>query len=260
VICYHNSVPHSVSLIFMGGLRAVTAFPAGARKHKWAATRGQPTLQRLSRDTLHMRAHQELSRALITGVFLPGQPVTLRQLVKSLGTSIMPVRDAVGRLIAAGALQMLPNRSVIVPQMTRSRFIELSRVRQAIEGMAAEKACQIMDSDTINQIRKVNELAKRAIAKRRYDDAFLSNRDFHFAIYNASRMQVAPPLIDTLWLQAAPFLCLSLVEHGAIWSAAHHDAAIEAFEARDSTAARRAIERDIEETLVNLLEHGAFTE
>src|SRR5579863_5105990 len=79
-------------------------------------------LRRPSRDSLHLRVYQELRRALIAGVFLPGQPVTLRQLVKSLGTSIMPVRDAVGRLIAAGALEMLPNRSVIVPLMTRRKF------------------------------------------------------------------------------------------------------------------------------------------
>ncbi len=231
-----------------------------ARVNEPAATRERPALHMLSRDTLHMRAHQELRRALITGVFLPGQPVTLRQLVKSLGTSMMPIRDAVGRLIASGALEMLPNRSVIVPQMTRRKFVELSRIRQALEGMAAEKACQVMDGETLEKIRHINALAKDAIARRAHEDAFLYNRDYHFAIYEAASMQVALPLIDTLWLQAGPFLCLSLVKHGARWSAVHHDAAIEAFDARDATAARRAIERDIEETLVYLLEHGAFAE
>jgi DNA-binding GntR family transcriptional regulator len=41
----------------------------------------------------------------------------------------MPVREAVSRLIAERALVMLPNRSVIIPRMSRGRFIELSRIR-----------------------------------------------------------------------------------------------------------------------------------
>jgi DNA-binding GntR family transcriptional regulator len=124
--------------------------------------------------------------------------------------------------------------------------------------MATEKACQEADRPAIDKIRQINVLVKKAIVERALEDAFLYNRDFHFAIYEASSMQVALPLIDTLWLQAAPFLCLSLVKHGARWSAAYHDVAMEAFDDQDPTAARRAIERDIEETLVYLLEHGAF--
>ena len=54
----------------------------------------------------------------------------------------MPVREAVSRLIAERALVLLPNRKVIVPWMTRERFIELWRVRQLLEGRVAEIALQ----------------------------------------------------------------------------------------------------------------------
>jgi DNA-binding GntR family transcriptional regulator len=219
-----------------------------------------PTLRRLNRDTLHMQVYQELRRGLVTGAFLPGQPVTLRQLVKSLGTSLMPVRDAVGRLIAAGALEMLPNRSVIVPHMTRRKFVELSRLRQAVEGMASEEACRKIDERALVSIRRVNDLLKKAIVRNEYEKAFTLNRDFHFAIYQASQLQVVVPIIDTLWLQAAPFLCLSLVKHGARWSARHHKTVLEALESRRPRAARRGIERDIEETLTYLLRRGVFAD
>jgi DNA-binding GntR family transcriptional regulator len=207
-----------------------------------------------------MQVYGELRRGLVTGVFLPGQPVTLRRLVKSLGTSLMPVRDAVGRLIAAGALEMLPNRSVIVPHMTRRRFVELSRLRQAVEGMASEEACRQIDERTLTSIRRINDLLKKAIARDEREKAFTLNRDFHFAIYQASQLQVALPVIDNLWLQAAPFLCLSLVKHGARWSAKHHETVLAAMAARRPQAARRGIERDIEETLTYLLERGVFAE
>lgn len=217
-------------------------------------------LRRPSRDSLHLRVYNELRRALIAGVFLPGQPVTLRQLVKSLGTSIMPVRDAVGRLIAAGALEMLPNRSVIVPLMTRRKFTELSRLRQALEGMAAEEACRRMDPQAFARVKKINEAVKKAIASGDREKAFLRNRDFHFSIYESSKLQVALPLIDALWLQAAPFLCLSLVKHEAHWDAKHHDAAVAALSAGKPSAVRRAVECDIKATLTHLLDRGVFAQ
>src|ERR1700739_2073168 len=83
------------------------------------------------------QVYRTLRGLLTTGGFQPGETVSLRNLAKRLGTSAMPVREAVNRLIAEQALQMLPNRQVIVPRMTRRKFFELTRVRQLLEGMAA---------------------------------------------------------------------------------------------------------------------------
>src|SRR5690606_34687563 len=82
------------------------------------------------RDTLQRRTYETLRQALMAGVFQLGQSVTLRTLAAALGTSPMPVREAVSRLITERALTMLPNRTVIVPRMTRNRCIELFKARQ----------------------------------------------------------------------------------------------------------------------------------
>src|SRR3954467_11455408 len=100
-----------------------------------------PILSGPERDTLQLRVYRALANGLKTGMFKPGEAVTLRTLATRLGTSAMPVREAVGRLIAERALVLLPNRSVIVPHMSRARFVELSETRQALEGIAAEAAC-----------------------------------------------------------------------------------------------------------------------
>src|SRR5262249_30208271 len=67
------------------------------------------------RDTMRVRVYRALARGLMAGMFKPGEAVTLRTLATRLGTSAMPVREAVSRLIAERALILLPNRSVIVP-------------------------------------------------------------------------------------------------------------------------------------------------
>jgi DNA-binding GntR family transcriptional regulator len=73
-------------------------------------------------------------------------------------------------------------------------------------------------------------------------------------------MQVILPLIEMLWLQAGPFLALSLLTPGARWSARYHQAALAALRAGNGAAARRAIEDDIEETTEQLLKRAIFEE
>ncbi len=63
-----------------------------------------------SAETLAQRAASRLRAALMRGDFLPGTASTLRGLAERLGTSIMPVREAVSRLAAEQALDLQPNR------------------------------------------------------------------------------------------------------------------------------------------------------
>ena len=68
----------------------------------------------------------------------PGQRFTLRGLAAAIGTSAMPVREAVTRLAAEQALEVLPNRAIRVPLMTRERFLELRTIRLQLECLAIE--------------------------------------------------------------------------------------------------------------------------
>lgn len=210
------------------------------------------------RDTLQLRVYHALARGLMAGSFRPGQAVTLRTLAARLGTSAMPVREAISRLISERALVLLPNRSVIVPRMNRARFLELSRTRQALEGMATEAACRRQPKGLVDRLVEINQALKRAASNRDFPVALMHNMNFHFAIYESAETSVLLPLIEMLWRQAGPFLALSLAMPDVRWTAPNHYAAIAAFEADDPAAARRAIELDIEETLQQLIEKADF--
>jgi DNA-binding GntR family transcriptional regulator len=217
-------------------------------------------LRPVENETLHARVYNQLHQALICGTFQPGQPVTLRQLMVNLGTSVMPVRSAIGRLIAEGALDMLPNRSVIVPRMSRAKLVELWQLRQMMEGMAAEQACQRAAAVLIPEIKTINAALKKAILDRDIGRMLTENYRFHFAIYERSGLTVLPPILHTLWLQAGPFLSLTFAADDRLWTTIRHTAAIRAFEAGDAPGVRAAIEQDIEDTLKPLLKRGLFSE
>ena len=77
--------------------------------------------------TVAARVYQELKDYLAAGQLMPGQKLTLRELASALGVSPMPVREAVGRLTAEGALEVLPNRRIRVPLMAKAKFSEVLR-------------------------------------------------------------------------------------------------------------------------------------
>ena len=217
-----------------------------------------PILSGPERDTLQLRVYRALANGLKTGMFKPGEAVTLRSLATRLGTSAMPVREAVSRLIAERALVLLPNRSVIVPRMSRARFIELSRARKMLEGMASEAACAPATPALLRQLSESNDAMKRCIEVDDLHGALSHNTAFHFTLYRSAGMQVILPLIEMLWLQAGPFLALSLLTPGARWTARFHQAALTALRGGNGQSARRAIEDDIEETTEQLLKRAIF--
>ena len=70
--------------------------------------------------TLGQQIYQELERRILLGEWLPNTKVTLRTLALSLNTSMQPVREALGRLVAASVLEATPNRAFRVPELDRA--------------------------------------------------------------------------------------------------------------------------------------------
>jgi DNA-binding GntR family transcriptional regulator len=210
------------------------------------------------RGELQDRVVDELRRGLMIGAFVPGQTISLRRLADDLGTSSMPVREAINQLVAANALEMLPNRTVCVPHMTPARFEELSRVRQALEGMAAEMACQRATHELVKRLERINGELQRAIRERNIVQCLAKNQEFHFTLYEAANSEVLLPLIEPLWLMAGPIMYFSLISPDMPWDASAHNDVLEALKARDPAAARRAIGRDIRSTATYLLKSSVF--
>src|SRR5258708_10506086 len=61
--------------------------------------------------SLRSQVYDSLLDALTAGRFTPGQKLSFRFIAGTLGVSLTPVREAIRRLVAEGALEMRPNRS-----------------------------------------------------------------------------------------------------------------------------------------------------
>ena len=209
-------------------------------------------------EALYQRVYRGLREGLMAGTYAPGQMLSLRRIAAAAGTSPMPVRQAMNRLIAEQALVLLPNRTVIVPRLSRSTFEELTTVRRSLEGMAAEQAARRASPELIEDLASVNAALHQAVARDDQPGALRNNQRFHFRLYEASASEVLLPLIEALWLRVGPLMHVSLTAPGSPWDASRHDTALHWLAAGDAEKVRCAIEEDIEQAAAELLERGVF--
>jgi DNA-binding GntR family transcriptional regulator len=200
--------------------------------------------------SLRQQVYASLREALTSGRFAPGQKVTFRYVAGELGVSLTPVREAMRRLVAEGAFEMNPNRSVRVPLMTRDKVLELRDIRMELEGLAAAKAAL---AATRNQIAGIRRAAREIIVARNRGDGATDRqkvREFHFAVYAAAGQPTLLRLIEGLWLQTGPYMNLLYPDFiSSSRGPAGRQRLIEALQVRDATAARREMENDIRRAL-----------
>ena len=193
----------------------------------------------------HERVYQALRQRLLTGGFLPGRPVTLRGIASQLNVSPMPVRDAVRRLIAERALEMQDNRRVLVPAMTAAKFEEIVFARQMLELELATRAYDKIDAEVLGWIDRIDDAIPRALAAGDIEGYMRGNYEFHFSIYRCSGAGTLLALLESVWLQFAPFMRVVYGRLGTGAMTDEHVNARKALRVRDRTAFLAAISQDI---------------
>jgi len=210
------------------------------------------------RKTLSDQVFETLSEMLLSGALRPRDRLSLRDLAERLEVSMMPVREAVSRLAAGGALEVTPKRAVMVPLMTAADFADLTMVRMLNEGQAARLAAARASR---TEIAGIVALAERfeEVLDRAYGSAaaVAANKDLHFAVYRAAGSEALMQVVTMLWLKAGPIINFDIgVEAGppvedesaqsrGHHSRAHHRMLCEALQARDGDAAAQALSEDI---------------
>jgi DNA-binding GntR family transcriptional regulator len=202
-------------------------------------------IDNLTDEGLNVAVYAELRQRLVTGRMAPGHELSTRSLATELGVSQTPVRDALSRLAADGAVAIRSKRRVQVPAMTPERFEDLLRCRLMLEPEAAVLALPHIDATRLQSLREIDGALDRAIAAGDGDAYMRNNHAFHFTLYNAQPGRTMTQLIETLWLQFGPFMRVVYERLSKAPLNDQHQAATAAIVAKDAKALRQAIATDI---------------
>ncbi|MFN3643659.1 MAG: GntR family transcriptional regulator [Gemmobacter sp.] len=212
-------------------------------------------IARLDPVKLRENAYFALRDAFTRGAFAPGDTLSLRQIADQMGVSMTPVREAVRRLVAEGALVDTPSRTLAVPRFDARRAADLKAARLALERLVLDQAMDRIDTAGIDALAAI--LARAPSGPPGLPD-LQANHDFHFALYRHSGSDVLLPLVEGLWLQYGAYLNLVIrhPEAARIAEHSHHHAIIAALRRGDRAAAHAALEADIGRSFRFLIPEG----
>ncbi|MBY0564391.1 MAG: GntR family transcriptional regulator [Hyphomonadaceae bacterium] len=207
-------------------------------------------------EQLNSSVYAELRRRLITGRMRPGHEMSTRTLAAELGVSQTPVRDALSRLAAEGAVAIRSKRRVLVPYMTQARMEDILRCRLALEPEAAALATPSLLPEHIERLKQADRKLDGAIAHGDADAYIDANYTFHFTFYLAQPGATMLQLIEALWLQYGPFMrhAFDKVAHARLNDS--HQEAICAAMAGDAAGVKAAIAQDIADGMKLIASHG----
>ncbi|HEY0212143.1 MAG TPA: GntR family transcriptional regulator [Paenirhodobacter sp.] len=197
-------------------------------------------------DTVADVLHANLRTQIWEGDFLPGDRVSIRALAQSSGLSVIPVRDAVRRLVAEGALCFIDSRTIEVPKLSYANHRDVLFARLQLEPETARRAFANLTQSDLNTLIDHDMAVNTAIGSNDLSRYMQANFNFHFHIYRKAETPVLLRLIEILWLQSGPSMRFIAGQYGAQTVVAdYHKETTDALARRDCDGFVHALRADI---------------
>ena len=157
----------------------------------------------IRRATLTQQVVEVLKRRILDGELVSGSRLWAADLADELGTSIIPVKEALIILQAEGLVTNVPRRGSIVRQFTDSDMEELYDLREFIEIHALDLAAKAdaIDDDLIAALTECNERIGALRENGGFSDqaaAFEQDRRLHDLLVGASGHKTLADLYSRL--------------------------------------------------------------
>jgi len=216
--------------------------------------RDRRVLPTIAHNTLEEQAYRVLRRAILDGHFIDGGRLVQDELAGMLGTSRIPVRDALMRLESDGLVEVGGRGRYRVRTYGPNQVRETFELRELIEPYAAARAIPRLsardDAEHADLTARMVEAAGEADA-----DAYIrANRDFHLRLYQSSGIDRLVRIIEGLWLGQPPFTPMQ-VPGQLRESAKEHVALMQLIKERDVEAFTALLKKHIRRSGKGLLDH-----
>lgn len=128
-------------------------------------------------------AYEFLRSKILEGVYVPGQRIVIDQIAKELGTSTIPIREAIRNLESDGLIQYKPYSGAIVSAINETEYIEVLSVIAILEGFAASLSARHLTAQNFNELQQLNDQMDEALTNFEFEKFGQLNRKFHAVIF-----------------------------------------------------------------------------
>jgi len=201
----------------------------------------------------HERVYRTLRLRIMYGELGPGLPMTLRGIAREFNVSMTPVREAVRRLAAEGALSLSSSGRITTPDLSPERIEELASLRALLEPELAARALPRAHMALIDRLRAVNARIAEHVAKHEVSGYIRSNLEFHRTIYLRAQAPAMLAMAETVWLQLGPTMRALYMARDRSDLQRHHRMILAALSAGDEPGLRLAVRTDVTQGLKMLV-------
>ncbi|MCL3881326.1 GntR family transcriptional regulator [Marivita sp. GX14005] len=196
--------------------------------------------------------YRQLRDQVLFGELEPGQPITIKGLTEALGVGMTPVREALRRLTAAGALEFMGNRRIVVPVLDSAAVGELTVARKALEPELARRAALRVQPSDIARLTETDLRLDHAIGRGDVGRYLIENHRFHCELNAIARSPILTETVDRLWLRFGPSLRVVCGRIGTRNLPDRHKDILDALRAGNPSAAATAMAADVEQGMAQI--------
>jgi DNA-binding GntR family transcriptional regulator len=201
-------------------------------------------------DSPKLAAVEAMRTAIVHGEYAPRQRLIEADLCERFSTSRFNVRSALQELAAQGLVEFQRNRGARVREISLGEAIEITEVRQLLEGLQAARAAERITRAEAAALRGIVKDMRAAVAKSElllYRDL---NAYLHASIRDIAAHETSARLLRQLRDQTVRHqFSLALVPGRPAVSLPQHEAIVAAVTARDPAAARRAMHEHLQSVI-----------
>lgn len=197
------------------------------------------------------QVYDVLHKAIVSGDLAAGSRLRIREVAEQVGTSVMPVREAIRRLEEGGFVQREPHRGAVVKGLTLEELIHVYDVRKVLEREAARLGAERISAEGCARMEAEYGFMRAAIAEGRLEDHLRLDEAVLTALFEASGNPVLVKTIQNLWVQCRAYKTVGIrstfdssTSNEVLWH--YQGELVEAARAKDADAAARASDASLD--------------
>lgn len=207
-------------------------------------------------EPLRQMVTRYLRSAIYDGRLPPGAAIRQEAVARELGTSRIPVREALRQLEAEGLVTIVPHSGARVATLDFAECLEIYRIRERLEPLAFADSVGRLSAEQLSGLRRLcAEIEASAGDHKAWIDV---DRRFHLGCYAGSRSARLQRMIVEFWYATQKYrrlLVQTLTEPDYEAYHGEHRLMVNALESGNASAGEALVRMHIERSRMKLCEH-----
>lgn len=208
-------------------------------------------------ELLAEKAYAAIKDEILSCALEPGSLINEKALAADLGFSKTPVRQAIGKLVAEGFVEVYPRQGTLVRHVQVRDIKNVYLIRQLVEPEASALAASRATPDDIEHLKQLDNHQLSA-GEEMLD--LRSHAEFHVSVCQLARIPQLTTIVAGLQDQMRWFLAAQHADGGPMPPKHNHHRLVDAIGRGDADGARAITEESIrlsrEQLLQKIIHYG----